>query len=760
MAQPVEIQFPVAGNNRRLAFQQQAPYTTPLSKNVWARDPFQRRTRGGSRAGLKKAFPQQATGTTFDLIAEVREVTTTGGGILAESFDTLGQNVLMPDPPWTAALDGMPTVSDGVATAQDSASGTSREYVAIRDALSPTMDTGEAISWRMTVRLGVAGAGATANNASVLTLYCRMGDTTPTPRASSVRIQFYMRYLAGNTVRVGIDVSVYDSSGAVSANYTNSTDGDYRNPALYDCRVAFSSTDPDAMTVTMNSLESTGGNAQITQTISAAAGQRWGFGVGRELIVPLVTSIALQDITLNYTQSGTSTAGTRNRIVAFANALLYEEDNSSQLASVAHTVSSGNTAVTAGRVYSAVDFRGLLYIANYSAHASSGILRYNPATDALGDLQQASAVAPRVQVTDMPLACELITSYQDGLVLAGQRGSQHEWFMSKGGADPGVSGNWTADNSVTSAVVGSTSEVGRIGAPVTALIRHSDDYLIFGCLDSIWVLRGHPVRAGVLDILASRNGVISGSAWCRGPNDYTFYLSHDGLYGIAPGATTYPEPHSRDLPMELRLINTQANRVMMAYDIIEEGVHVAVTRLDGSAGAYFFFDLYTKRILGMSDAGAWPMSFYTSFEPTFMHYYSADTPSQRAVLYGGRDGYIRAMDRTATTDDGLTFASETLIGPIQLGGGGYWDGSINEVCGQLADGSDDVLLYLLIGDSVEAAYNATPIEIGRLTEGRNRSMWPLRRGNACFLKLVGTGGPWGLENMTLTRERLGGLKVG
>ena len=49
---PFSLRFPLGGLDRRYAFQDQAPYTTPDCMNVWPLDVTSGRERGGVRPGL------------------------------------------------------------------------------------------------------------------------------------------------------------------------------------------------------------------------------------------------------------------------------------------------------------------------------------------------------------------------------------------------------------------------------------------------------------------------------------------------------------------------------------------------------------------------------------------------------------------------------------------------------------------------------------------------------------------------------------
>ncbi len=70
---PIDVAYPLAGEKRSLAYQSQAPYSSVRLRNSWPRDVFEGRMRGGSRPGLRKAFPSGVVGPVH-LLANVRVV--------------------------------------------------------------------------------------------------------------------------------------------------------------------------------------------------------------------------------------------------------------------------------------------------------------------------------------------------------------------------------------------------------------------------------------------------------------------------------------------------------------------------------------------------------------------------------------------------------------------------------------------------------------------------------------------------------------
>ena len=59
----LDLHWPLAGQNRQMGFQNQAPYSTPELLNVRNQDVFQQRLRGGSRPGLVQVLPPK----TFEI---------------------------------------------------------------------------------------------------------------------------------------------------------------------------------------------------------------------------------------------------------------------------------------------------------------------------------------------------------------------------------------------------------------------------------------------------------------------------------------------------------------------------------------------------------------------------------------------------------------------------------------------------------------------------------------------------------------------
>jgi len=118
---PITIQFPFGGLNRRYGYQSQPPYTTPDCLNVRPIDSLEGRQRGGMRPGMKKTFDQLiGSGNPIRMLANV---TSTGTSVstwtltvnnasdfpLNAVFDKSGLNLIMTTDPviWPYMPEGL-----------------------------------------------------------------------------------------------------------------------------------------------------------------------------------------------------------------------------------------------------------------------------------------------------------------------------------------------------------------------------------------------------------------------------------------------------------------------------------------------------------------------------------------------------------------------------------------------------------------------------------------------------------------------------
>jgi hypothetical protein len=342
----------------------------------------------------------------------------------------------------------------------------------------------------------------------------------------------------------------------------------------------------------------------------------------------------------------------------------------------------------------------------------------------------------------VPQDCRLICRYRDRMVLAGAPADPHIWYMSRMGDpkdfDYGVS---VAD--LRRATAGTIADSGEIGEPITALIPHSDDYLIFGLANSIRVLRGDPTFGGQIDLLAEGIGVLVGRAWCRMPDGATILMTTDGLYYISPGAGAFPQPLSRDhLPDDLVGIDGESVFVLMAYDPRFRGVHIILHGDNASGRHHYWFDWVARSF--------WPVAYGNSdHEPTLPVLTAPDMPVPPQVLFACRDGYIRAFEPTALTDCGEPIVSYLKFGPLRLADDPRLDGIVETIIGEAGEYdpaySDSLALSsptpidwsLHLGDTGHEALHASAFASGSWSRGLSKVASPRGKGKYAVLKVAG-----------------------
>ena len=376
--------------------------------------------------------------------------------------------------------------------------------------------------------------------------------------------------------------------------------------------------------------------------------------------------------------------------------------------------------------------------------------RFDPNAIAIANLNTPTTASP-VAYGVPPLGCTLCCEYRGRLVLAGPGSA---WYMSHVN-DPT---NWyygaVAFGDVQGAVNGSSSPSGGLGPPLTALMPHSDQYLVMASLDSLSILNGDPGSGGQFQTLSTTIGCVGATAWCGMPDGSIMFLSRDGLYSI-PSGGGYPVPVSRSmLPAELldSAVDPVNNWISLAYDVFWRGVHIAVTPTAGGAGVYYFFDV--------ASGAFWPEQYPTAMQPTTLLHYdpmTAGNPTQ--FLHGGMDGYIRQEDASATTDDGQAITSYVAYGPLQVGGAGY-EGQIVSLSVDLDASSSNVGWGAFADNTAQAVVAdliGTPLAGGTFSAGHNTICYPRMRGVAQVILLTGTV-PWAIEGMRITTRQGGRLR--
>ncbi len=773
----------MGGLNRRWDYQSQPPFTSPDCLNVRGTDIKEGRSRIGTRPGLGKAYNDNSgnmAGNPVRLLSSVRRV---------GDWTSL----------WLDPFDYQPTVT-GIGSWWTQLAGPLVSVDQNLDfAFSPANVWASAVATKLDLldvskEYSIGLALATVNgllNAEYY-IYFRMADSSPS-LGDSARMKIWIVDAGDGTFTSTWTLQTF-SSGALQDNFAGT------GPALAQGGAWFVvSIDGSDVTVTLRGASVT--SKTLTQ---GAAGERFGFS-----LTSTPTTIAYADSYLVRQKNEDDEAATESIIVTSTNGNIFYEADAGGLAEAA-----GNKTLATDRLLHAVERLQVLFIAdnaNVRDSGSDGIVSVKDFDDAgaqdwtgVADADDdmlviesgsaatagtyhitavssdsitldkapgdASGVSYSIQrcpkqfngsnlgvlkwktdtpTAEIPLGCPLIARYRDRIVLAGPATARHVWFMSRMG-NP-LDWDFGADSfDPQRAVYGTTADAGLVAQPLTALAPVGDDYLVFGCDEELWVLRGDPAMGGQLQNLSRTIGILASQSWCVTPNNELVFLGADGLYMLPAGAGTFPIPVSKGpLPEGLRNIDTEVYEVQLAFDARDHGVHIFLTRKSedvGSSARHWFVDWQTKAF--------WPVLIPAGQEPTALMFH----PRTDSVLLGGWDGYIRSFNDSDETDDGTEIPSHAFIGPFSLAAADR-EGRLRSLVGQLTQDSGPVDWSLFASETAEAVVSggADARATGIWTAGLNYRTNPRARGASAYLKLENnsTIRAWALERITAEIERAG-----
>lgn len=423
-------------------------------------------------------------------------------------------------------------------------------------------------------------------------------------------------------------------------------------------------------------------------------------------------------------------------VAASTGEIYYETGGNLSLASGNKTIAGSTESRTAERT-------GLLYIAKWHATTSNIVpLVFNSA-----DGSVANWVATYGTV---PTSCRHICRYRDRMVLV--RGNV--WYMSRQG-DPDDWDFFDDPDDPGRAIASTAANAGAIGAPITAMMPYSDDFLVFACHDSLWMLNGDPGYGGIMQPLSYSTGCISGDAWCHGPSGEIYIMSDSGLWMLPPGGGK-PQPVSHEaLPYELKSLDISSKYVSMVYNNYEQGLQIYIMPTVSGAATHWFYSIPHQSF--------WMDTYMAAMGPRLAIEAPRGTPESTTVILGGRDGYVYYLVKGAYQDSATNFISEVLLGPFRAADGLH-TGMMKRLLLQLSSNSDVVTWHVYAGSNPETAYNAflaSNHSASGVVAAGNFGTHPCRvAGNAFFVRLGLSGGTlnWSLEDLELVLEQTGLLR--
>jgi hypothetical protein len=241
------------------------------------------------------------------------------------------------------------------------------------------------------------------------------------------------------------------------------------------------------------------------------------------------------------------------------------------------------------------------------------------------------------------LAC----TWRGRIVLSGLKGDDQNWFMSRqDDPDDWAYGTVIADARMP--VAGNNAPAGLVGDRIMQMIPASDDLLYFIGSRSVWLMRGDPAAGGQLDRVSDMVGGAPGCAWAKAPDGTIFFLGTDGVYVLKGGAPPLCLTLGR-LDSVFQSLDLSVVQAVLVWDMHEHGLHLYLTGSSAVAADHYFWDERTR--------GWYRDRYFAAAGPTAGVALLGDTASDRRVLIGGWDGYIRLTDPAATSDDGHAIES-------------------------------------------------------------------------------------------------------
>jgi len=284
----------------------------------------------------------------------------------------------------------------------------------------------------------------------------------------------------------------------------------------------------------------------------------------------------------------------------------------------------------------------------------------------------------------LPNKAYLGCRYCGRCVLSGNPEYPNQWYMSRQ-ANPW---DWAyAANDAQSPVAGQNADAGEIADIVKALIPYGDDFLMFGCANSIQVLKGDPCfGGGPITELSSTVGIFGAQSYCFDDNGNLYFFGTDGIYmspltGGGPGNPICISKSAIPDIIDDNSIDADTHRITMGYDRERNGLLICITLITDGSNSNYFYDLNIK--------GFYPESYPDECGAYSIFYYPHNDETYKGLLLGCKDGYIRVFDDSAKDDDSGetdTAIDSYAVWPIHQMGEDDKEGKLTSLTFELAGG--------------------------------------------------------------------------
>lgn len=373
-----------------------------------------------------------------------------------------------------------------------------------------------------------------------------------------------------------------------------------------------------------------------------------------------------------------------------------------------------------------------------------------PATGAVGTVSAVAASAGTLPASGAN-KCRLSATWRGRWILSGLKGDEQNIFASR----VGVATDFNYSPTTTTATqawalnpAGATAGAfGQTYDAVTALIPINDDNLLIGCANSLFLLRGDPMNGGQLQCLEPAIGLYW-NCWCRDTEGVVYFLSNKmGVYSFSQ--FNYPTRISQRIDPLLQAVTSGANTCTMTWDDWLQGFHLFITNTASPTNSttHYFWEKRT---------GAWWQDQFAqgNHNPSCAVVFDGNNPSDRRVMLGCQDGYVRYVDFSSSTDDGTNIASSVAMGPIKSR---FEQLLLADLRGELDPSSGSVSWAVKSGLTAQAALTNASSFSGTWAGGLNNLAYIRHAAKAHYI-LLSSIGQWGLEKVGAKISALGAVR--
>jgi hypothetical protein len=243
----------------------------------------------------------------------------------------------------------------------------------------------------------------------------------------------------------------------------------------------------------------------------------------------------------------------------------------------------------------------------------------------------------------LPSNAKYVWRYRGRMGLAGCTDAPHNWWLSEVGNPFNIL--YDSTNPLT-AVQGQNADAGEIGEIIRAVIPYGDDYCVFSGTSSIHLMNGDPAAGGSIDEITDAVGIFSWWSWCKDDRGNLYFYGTDGNAYIMQGGRSVPQcisaAHLPNLSTDFAA-NPSTHRVVLAFDPKRQGIILTRTTLASGVNTGYWYSLKTE--------GWYPESYPSVCGLYCSFFFPSNTSTNRGLLLGGADGYIREFKETAKDDD-------------------------------------------------------------------------------------------------------------